>query len=111
PIGKAQEPALASRKSIGRRRILLEKTPYRRREVRQRGCVRFAQVVQCLGSRASERPPRLFCLCVLRVAHTLPRFEQRRQFIRREFAETLEPGMPGKRSDAYQTHYLPAGNS
>jgi hypothetical protein len=56
--------------------------------------------VERLGRRRPEGQPRSLGQLVLSTTDTLSRFDQRRQFVWREFAEALEVGATGERPDA-----------
>jgi hypothetical protein len=56
--------------------------------------------VERLGRRRPEGQPRSLGQLVLSTTDTLSRFDQRRQFVWREFAEAFEVGATGKRPDA-----------
>ena len=105
-VRQLEEPALGSRESVGGPRVFLEETRESRSEIRQRRRVPLAQVRPEPRASAPETPARRAPPTILRLADTLPRFEQRRQFVWRELAEALESRMTGKRSDAHEAHRL-----
>ena len=105
-VCELQQAPLGAGESVSRRWIFLKQPFERRCQEWQRRGIGAAQVVQRLGRRLAECPPGTLCQRVLRLGDALPRFEQRRQFIRRELTESLETGAARKRSHAHEADGL-----
>ena len=61
PNSQFEKPPLGSRESVGGPRIFLEEARESSREIRQRGSIPLAQVVQSLWRRLPQRLPCPFC--------------------------------------------------
>ena len=99
-IGQLEEPALAARQSISRPGVFLQEPAEGGREKRQRLQIAAPEPVQVFRIRGAERAPGALREHVLRLVDRTARLEERRQFVRRELAQSLERGVPRKRSDA-----------
>ena len=75
-------------------------------EIRQGRRVVLPKFVQSLGRRLTKGVPGTSRQLICGITDRLPRFQERREFIRRELTEALEVGTSGERADADERHRL-----